>query len=391
MAQKHNIAGALQITDISDFSNFFSFSVFKESSNKVLEISSSVTDSLGISKLIKFTYDPFSLQHKVNIRPKTFLENSLQVTGELNINSSVTQLLDQFFKVSFEFNGSPSTDNPSQITKVSFKNFLRFKSELSGKNVLDISESIFRIYSGNIFLQDSTGLIKAKFGISSDKFQFGTETNNDLVFISNSNNVGLLKASGNFILSSDVTETDSGDKLQVIGNTRISSLLKVDQVTVGSTNIDPSAALQVTSTTKGFLPPVMTLSNFSSISSAANGLLAVVGDFLYMKNSSGVSPLLIGNRRPRGPVSTINSNTTIVNEYNIRANALNNDVEITLPNPANCNGEEFRILKIDSSSNKVIIKSTSTNIKFGDYATYTILYKGNSVTLVSNGVSFDIF
>lgn len=53
------------------------------------------------------------------------------------------------------------------------------------------------------------------------------------------------------------------------------------QVVIGTTTIDNSASLQITSTTKGFLPPRMTATQASAISSPAEGLL------VYVTNTNG--------------------------------------------------------------------------------------------------------
>jgi hypothetical protein len=62
---------------------------------------------------------------------------------------------------------------------------------------------------------------------------------------------------------------------------------------VSTANMDPSAQLDVTSTTKGFLPPRMTESQKNAISSPAAGLLVFQTDatpgFYYYNGSAWVS------------------------------------------------------------------------------------------------------
>jgi hypothetical protein len=45
------------------------------------------------------------------------------------------------------------------------------------------------------------------------------------------------------------------------------------QVAIGTTSLNASAALNVSSTTQGFLPPVMTTTQKNAISSPATGLI----------------------------------------------------------------------------------------------------------------------
>ena len=83
------------------------------------------------------------------------------------------------------------------------------------------------------------------------------------------------------------------------------------QVGIGTATPDASAKLDVTSTTKGFLPPRMTAAQRSAISSPTNGLLVYQTDYpsgLYYFNAGVWSKLSETTSYPNGtatPVQTI--------------------------------------------------------------------------------------
>ena len=109
---------------------------------------------------------------------------------------------------------------------------------------------------------------------NSNKFQFGQYStgdsffflvgNNNLDFFTNSINRIRIFGGGNIGIS---TTTDAGYKLDVNGTARIQNKLSV------GTPSAASAVLEVSSTTQGFLPPVMTTTQKNAIATPASGLI----------------------------------------------------------------------------------------------------------------------
>jgi len=109
---------------------------------------------------------------------------------------------------------------------------------------------------------------------NSNKFQFGQYSsgdsffflvgNNNLDFFTNSVNRIRIFGGGNIGIN---TTTDAGYKLDVNGTARIQNKLSV------GTPSAASAVLEVSSTTQGFLPPVMTTTQKNAIATPASGLI----------------------------------------------------------------------------------------------------------------------
>lgn len=197
-------------------------------------------------------------------------------------------------------------------------------------NTLDINTAA--IPNGGIRLLHSAGTPFATLRIKnagvSNSTQFGTISNNDLEFLTNSNIVGATFSTGNWFLGD--SPVDSGFKLDVKGTARVRATSHIEVPTtttglrvshgsqesyfpfsdnkfylrgttiisdqvgngiiVGSATEFPSSIATFSSTTKGFLPPRQTQAQRTAISSPAVGLMVYQTDAtegLYVFSSSG--------------------------------------------------------------------------------------------------------
>ena len=129
------------------------------------------------------------------------------------------------------------------------------------KNNQNISYASIDIFGGSLITNSN----KFQFGqySSGDSFFF-LVGNNNLDFFTNSVNRIRIFGGGNIGIN---TTTDAGYKLDVNGTARIQNKLSV------GTPSAASAVLEVSSTTQGFLPPVMTTTQKNAIATPASGLI----------------------------------------------------------------------------------------------------------------------
>jgi hypothetical protein len=94
----------------------------------------------------------------------------------------------------------------------------------------------------------------------------GTNTSNFLEFYTNNTSRMVILSGGDVLINST---SDQGDfRFQVNGNSYISGIQSI-----GTASPSASAQLDITSTTRGFLPPRMTTTQRDAISSPAAGLV----------------------------------------------------------------------------------------------------------------------
>jgi hypothetical protein len=85
------------------------------------------------------------------------------------------------------------------------------------------------------------------------------------------------------------TATNNGYKLDVVGTGRTSNLIVTNDIGVGTTSPDSKSILDLTSTTKGFLPPRMTNVQITGITSPPEGLVIYSTDAKTLVFYNGTS------------------------------------------------------------------------------------------------------
>ncbi len=149
----------------------------------------------------------------------------------------------------------------------------------------------------------------------------------------------------------------------------------IAQVGVGTSTIDPSAQLEISSTTKGFLPPRLTSTQRNSISSPALGLL------IYNLTTDQVEFYKKGTEALDANNTTTNQ-TTAANvgayqSFTAVSNGKISSVEINLRNPATTNDSKARVQIYAGAGLSGTLLATSEEI------TPTSGYSFNKFTLSS--------
>jgi hypothetical protein len=110
------------------------------------------------------------------------------------------------------------------------------------------------------------------------------------IFIGNRVGSGLTSSSSNIIIGNNITMSAGSTSRICIGGVRfgvnahsnssavISSAVTNGAVSIGIVEPSPSAILDLTSTSKGFLPPRMTATQASALPSLSEGLMIYVTD-----------------------------------------------------------------------------------------------------------------
>lgn len=246
---------------------------------------------------------------------------------------------------------------------------------------------------------------------------------------------------GNVRLASD--SADTGYKLQVVGETRMyGTLLLMDNGEAGyinlggiiigkapfqqtrlygaleikeslvvgtqfpnNVNLTPSAILEVTGTTGGFLLPRMLATNMNAIGTPATGLMVYQTDGsagIYYRSATAweqlVSATALNAIKQAVPATktTSTTNTLTAADYGgnknlfIRVDASAGAVTITLPASSTIAGFTTKIIKVDSSANAVTIKGNGSELINGAN-TRLLTDQYQSVILENDGTKSHVF
>lgn len=125
----------------------------------------------------------------------------------------------------------------------------------------------------------------------------------------------------------------------------------------------------------------------TTVTPATNDLLLIsdTSDSNNLKNITVSSLIALADSQ----VSTISSSATLANENIVLAVASGGDVTLTLPAAASSTNKMYRIKKIDSTSNLVIIDPNASETIDGQ-TTLEISVQWVSVTIVCNGTAWFI-
>ena len=173
------------------------------------------------------------------------------------------------------------------------------------------------------------------------------------------------------------------------GTTAYAERMRIDylgNLGVGTSSPNANAILDVTSTTKAFMPPRMTTAQKNAIASPAASMVVYDTDMKGISFYNGTAWVTTNNKS----VSTKTGNYTILQSDDvILGDATSGAITITLPTAVGNSGEIFNIKKIDSSVNAVTIATTSSQTIDGAL-TQPILTQYQNITVVSNGTNWSI-
>lgn len=173
------------------------------------------------------------------------------------------------------------------------------------------------------------------------------------------------------------------------GSTTNAERMRIDQngnVGIGVTSPNANAILDVTSTTKAFMPPRMTTAQKNAVASPTAGMVVYDTNMKGISFYNGTAWTTTNNKN----VATKTANYTALQSDDVLlGDATSGAITITLPTAVGNTGEVFHIKKIDSSVNAVTIATTSSETIDG-VTTQTLGVQYKNLTVVSNGVSWDI-
>lgn len=161
-------------------------------------------------------------------------------------------------------------------------------------------------------------------------------------------------------------------------------------VGIGIAAPDASALLDLTSTTRGFLPPRMTTTQKNAIASPATGLIVYDITLGFLSEWNGTSWTSV-SPTPSPVLVTSVSTTTVLTAsttqlVNVLADTTAGSFSVTLPSAATAN-QEITIKKTDSSANTVTIQANGSETIDGSN-TQSLIVQWQSLTMVSNGTSW---
>lgn len=173
------------------------------------------------------------------------------------------------------------------------------------------------------------------------------------------------------------------------GSTTNAERMRIDQngnVGIGVTPPNANAILDVTSTTKAFMPPRMTTAQKNSVASPTAGMVVYDTDMKGISYYNGTAWTTANNKN----VATKTANyTALQSDDVILGDATSGAITITLPTAVGFSGKVFNIKKTDSSVNSVTIATTSSQTIDGAL-TAPLISQYQSLTLVSNGTNWSV-
>jgi hypothetical protein len=195
---------------------------------------------------------------------------------------------------------------------------------------------------------------------------------------------------------------------EVLTSLDLSSLLEVASIAFagsssGTTTLQASAVASGTLTLPAATDTIVARSTTDTFSnktiSGSTNTLTNIGNASLVNSSITIngSPVSLGGSVSVGTgvisVETKNSNYTVLTsdgqDVLIRADSSSGPITITLYTAVGNEGKTISVKKTDSSSNSVTINTTSSQTIDGSL-TYTISSRYTSVTMVSDGVNWDI-
>jgi hypothetical protein len=157
-------------------------------------------------------------------------------------------------------------------------------------------------------------------------------------------------------------------------------------VGVGTAAPNANAILDLTSTTKAFMPPRMTTTEKLAIATPTAGMVVYDNTLNALSTYNGVS--WIGSTMIAVATKTANYSILSTDSF-IRADATSGAIAIILPTAVGRTGVVFHIKKIDASVNAVTVNTTSSETIDG-LLTNILADQYKNLMVVSNGVSWDI-
>ena len=173
------------------------------------------------------------------------------------------------------------------------------------------------------------------------------------------------------------------------GTTAYAERMRIDylgNLGVGTSSPNANAILDVSSTTKAFMPPRMTTAQKNSVASPTAGMVVYDTDMASLSVYNGTAWTTTNTMA----VSTKTANYTgLYSDDVILGDATSGAITITLPTAVGFSGKVFNIKKTDSSVNAVTIATTSSQTIDGAL-TQPILTQYQNITVVSNGVGWSV-
>ena len=158
---------------------------------------------------------------------------------------------------------------------------------------------------------------------------------------------------------------------------------------VGIGTIAPAGALDVTSTTLGFLPPRVTTTQKNAITGVA-GMIVYDSTLGSLSTYNGTAWFdLTASTALSVATKTASTYTIVATDNVILADCTSNIITITLPTAVGRSGAVFNIKKIDSTGNQLTIATTSSQTIDG-LTTQVIGLQYKGFTVVSNGSNWSI-
>ena len=173
------------------------------------------------------------------------------------------------------------------------------------------------------------------------------------------------------------------------GTTAYAERMRIDylgNLGIGTSSPNANAILDVTSTTKAFMPPRMTTAQKNAIASPTAGMVVYDTDMKGISFYNGTAWTTTNTLS----VSTKTANYTgLYSDDVILGDATSGAITITLPTAVGFSGKVFNIKKTDSSVNSVTIATTSSQTIDGAL-TAPLISQYQSFTLVSNGTNWSV-